>query len=144
MCKNDKNLGPDGITVEVYRALFDVMGSDLLQVIEDSWKFGKIPAVFNSIFIAPIPKSDFPKSFKDFRPISLCNFIYKISSKIISIRIRKVLGRYISGEQFVFLHGKQIHDAMGVIQEGLLSIHSKCLKSVVLKIDISKAYDRVT
>ena len=28
--KNDKSPGPDGLPVEVYRALFDVLGSDLL------------------------------------------------------------------------------------------------------------------
>ena len=69
-------------------------------------KFGKVPATFNTTFIALIPKKDMPKSFEDFRPISLCNFYYKIMGKIISMCIRKVLGRYISGEQFGFLPGR--------------------------------------
>ena len=64
--KNDKSPGPDGLSVEVYRALFDVLGSDLLRVIEDSRLSGKILAVFNSTFIALIPKTDAPKSFDDF------------------------------------------------------------------------------
>ena len=81
LSKNDKSPGPDGIPVEVYRALFDVMGSDLLRVIGDTRQYGKIPAVFNSTFLALIPNSDSPKSFDDFRPISLCNFIYNIIGK---------------------------------------------------------------
>ena len=141
--KNDKSPGPDGIPVEVYRALFEVMERDLLRVVEVSRISGKIPVVFNSTFIALIPKSDCPKSFNDFRPISLCNFIYKIIGKIISTRIKKLLGRVISMEQFGFLPGQQIHEAVGIIQEGLHSIHVKGFKSVVLKIDLSKAYDRV-
>ena len=84
MSKNDKSPGPDGIPVEVYRSLFDVLGEDLLRVVEDSQKLGKIPAVFNTTFIASIPKTDQPKTFDDFRPISLCNYIYKIINKIIS------------------------------------------------------------
>ena len=36
MSKNDKSLGPDGIPIEVYRLLFEVLGMDLLHVIEDS------------------------------------------------------------------------------------------------------------
>ena len=58
----------------------------------------KIPAVFNSTLIALIPKNDLPKYFEDFRPISLCNYIYKVIGNIISLRIRKVLDRYVSGE----------------------------------------------
>ena len=92
LSKNDKSPGPDGIPVEVYRALFDVLGRDLLRVVEDSRINGKIPVVFNSTFIALIPKIDTPKSFDDFRPIYLCNFIYKIISNIISTRIKKILG----------------------------------------------------
>ena len=91
------------------------MGMDLLRVIEDSWKNGKIPVVFNLTFIALIPKFDSPNSFEDFRPIFLCNYSYKIIGKIISTRIRRVLGRYISGEQFGFLPGRQIHDVVGAI-----------------------------
>ena len=114
MSKNDKSLGPYGIPVEVYRTLLDVLGLDLLRVIEDSRKCGEIPTVFNSIFIALIPKSDSLKSFEYFRPISLCNFSYKIIGKIISTRIRKVLGRYIYlmsslvfclGDRFMMLWG---------------------------------------
>ena len=46
--KNDKSPGLDGIPVEVYRVLFDVLGPDLLKVVDDSWKFGKVPTTFNS------------------------------------------------------------------------------------------------
>ena len=54
-----------------------------------------------------------------------------------------MLGRYISDEQFGSLPRRQIHDVVGVIQEGMHTIHSKHLKSVVLKIDLSKSYGRV-
>ena len=43
----------------------------------------------------------------------------------------------------MFLEGRQIHEAIGVAQERLHSIKSKKLKEEVLKIDLSKAYDRV-
>ena len=80
--KNDKSLGPNGIPVEVYRCLFDVLGEDLLRVIEISWLSGKILAVFKSNFLALIPKIDHPLSFEDFRTISLRNFFYKIMGNL--------------------------------------------------------------
>ena len=40
LSKNDKSLGPNGFPVEVYQALFDVLGLDLLRLVEDSRKSG--------------------------------------------------------------------------------------------------------
>ena len=51
LSKNNKSPGPDGIPVVVYRALFDVMSLDLLRVIEDSRKCGKIPAVLTQLLL---------------------------------------------------------------------------------------------
>ena len=54
-----------------------------------------------------------------------------------------MLSAHISKEQFGFLEGRQIHEAIGVAQEGLHNIKTKKIKGVVLKIDLSKAYDKV-
>jgi hypothetical protein len=57
--------------------------------------------------------------------------------------MRVILSKHISCEQFGFLEGRQIHEAIGVAQEGLHSIKLKKLKVVVVKIYLSKAFDRV-
>jgi len=85
---------------------------------------------------------DDPRSFDDFRPISLCNCIYKIIAKIITRRLKPLLLEAISKEQFGFLEGHQIHEAIGVSQEGLHSPKTAIKKGTILKIDLSKAYDR--
>ena len=85
-----------------------------------------------------------PNSLNDFRPISLCNCVYKIISKVIALRMKVILSEQISAEQFGFLEGRQIHEAIGVAQEGLHSLKTKRLKGAILKIDISKAYDKVS
>ena len=54
------------------------------------------------------------------------------------------MGRCISGEQFGFLPRRQIHNAVGVIQKGMHSMHVKSVKAIMIKIDLSKSYDRVT
>jgi hypothetical protein len=91
-----------------------------------------------------IPKSDNPLSLDEFRPISLCNCIYKVVAKVIARRLKDLLSEKVSKEQFGFLEGRKIHEAIGVAQEGLHSIKTKKAKGVILKIDLSKAYDRVS
>jgi hypothetical protein len=122
---------------------FDTIGKDLLAVIEEVHRKGHMHDPLNSTFIALIPKSDSLQSLDDFRPISLCNCIYKIVAKVIARRLKKVFSASISKEQFGFLEGRQIHEAIGVAQEGIHSIKTKKLKGEVLKIDLSKAYDWV-
>jgi hypothetical protein len=60
----------------------------------------------NATFIALTLKKDNPTNFDDFWPISLCNSIYNIISKIIARRIKVVLSRAILVKQFGFLKEK--------------------------------------
>ena len=83
-------------------------------------------------------------SLNDFRPISLCNCIYKVITKVIARRLKDLLSEHISGEQFGFLKGRQIHESIGVAQEGLHSMKTRKIKGAILKIDLSKAYDKVS
>ena len=113
-------------------------------MVEDTRLTKRIPSSFNSTFIALIPKADNPTSLNEFRPIYLCSCIYKVVSKVVAIRLKGILSQHISGEQFGFLEGRQIHEVIGVAQEGLHYIKNKKLKGVVLQIDLSKAYDEVS
>eukprot|EP00253_Pinus_taeda_P012058 PITA_12058 len=142
--KKDKRPGPDGWTIEFYLAFYEVLGQDLLAVVEESRSTGSIYHAINSTFIALIPKSDSPESFNDYRPISLCNCLYKIISKTIANRLRPILSRSIAPQQFSFLKSRQVHEAIGLSQEVIHSIWSKHLKAILLKIDLSKAFDRVS
>jgi hypothetical protein len=137
----DKSLGPDGWTVEFFIHFFDLVGDDLLEVVEDSRNRGEVVRALNSTFLALIPKVNKPTSFGDFRPIALCNLCYKLIAKIIANRIKPILSRTLSGEQLGFLKGRQILDAIGTTQECLHSIKMKNLKALILKLDLKKAYD---
>ena len=104
--QKDKSLGPDGWTIEFFTDLYEILGDDILKVVENSRLSGRIPACFNLTFIALIPKVDNPKTLHDFRPISLCNCIYKVISNIIARRLKDILSEHILAEQFGFLKGR--------------------------------------
>eukprot|EP00253_Pinus_taeda_P019711 PITA_19711 len=142
--QKDRSPGPDGWTIEFYIAFYELISNDLLRVIEECREMGTLYNAINSTFIALIPKLDPPSSFDDYRPISLCNVLYKIISKIIANRIHPILSRHIAPHQFAFLEHRQIHEAVGAAQEGLHSIWTKHLKAIILKIDLAKSFDRLS
>jgi hypothetical protein len=80
----EKSPGPDGWSQELFSHFFDVMGEDLLNAVEESRITGFIPGALNATFFALIPKISKPENFNDFRPIALCNFAYKVISKVIA------------------------------------------------------------
>ena len=61
---------------------------------------------------------------------------------MIAICINNILSMHISKEKFAFLNHRQIHEAIGITQEGLHLIELKNLKKFILKIDLSKSFDR--
>jgi hypothetical protein len=101
-------------------------------------KNGRMLVAFNIKFISLIRKLENQMNFDKFRAISLCDYIYKIIAKIIGLRVKVLLYDSISFEEFAFLSSKQIHEAIGVAQEGLHSIKTKKTLSMLLKIDLQK------
>ena len=94
--KKDKIPWLDGWLVEFFLEFFDLMGGDLLNALEFSRLSGRVTPSLNSTFLALIPKKDKPVSFVDFRPISLCNLVYKLITKIIALMLKPHLDFYIS------------------------------------------------
>ena len=107
---------------------------------------GSIPTDFNKTHIVLIPKVKMPKKIIDYRPISLCNVVYKIASKAIANRLNKILPSIISDTQSAFVYGRLITNNAFVAFETMHHISQKKggkVREMALKLDISKAFDRV-
>jgi hypothetical protein len=139
----DKSPSPDGWTVEFFLYFFDLVGADLLGMVEESRKTGDVIKALNTTFLVLIPKSSKPSNFDDFRPISLCNLCCKIIAKLLANRLRPILSKGLAEEQLGFLHGRQILDAVGTAQESLHGIKQKKQRALILKLDLMKAHDLI-
>ena len=103
--QKDKSPGPDGWTIEFFLGCFDILGLDLLLMVNESKQVGCIHRPFNATFLALILKFDELTNLDEYRPISLCNCIYKIISKTISRQIKDFLSIGVYGEQFGYVEG---------------------------------------
>jgi hypothetical protein len=136
---------PDGFIALFYRKYWDFVKIEVLQSI---WKFfqnNSLTRNQNHSFIALIPKLSGSHTANQFRPISLCNIVYKIISKIMANRLRVHLHRIISLMQSAFVPNRNIQDNTIMAHELLHLFQSKRGKGgfMFLKMDMEKAFDRM-
>jgi hypothetical protein len=121
-----------------------VIKNEVLEVVEDSRKFQKVLPALNATFLTLIPKEDKVENPNKFHPISLCNVIYKLISKIISNRLKPLLPSLISPEKTCFVEGRQILDSIILTHELIHSLHTSKKPGMLIKLDLSKAYDSLS
>ncbi|KAK2383934.1 hypothetical protein QL285_071338 [Trifolium repens] len=142
----DKAPGPDGFNPAFYQHFWSVCGDDIFEAAREWLDRGYFPSNLNDTNICLIPKCDNPTSMKELRPISLCNVLYKMVSKVLANRLKVCLDKCVGEEQSAFIEGRSILDNALIAIEVVHALKRKTKGAsgdLALKIDISKAYDRV-
>lgn len=138
--------GPDGFPALFYQHFWNILKDQTLAFCMNILNNGASVKDINHTNIALIPKIKHPEMPADFRPISLCNVVYKIIAKSLANRLKLVLNALISDSQSAFVPGRLISDNLLVGYECIEHIMRKKKGEngcVALKLDMSKAYDRV-
>mgnify|MGYP004706984917 FL=1 len=115
----------DGMTPLFFQKFWHVVKSDLIAAIRSFFHSSHMPKSWNHTVISLIPKTQNPTNLKSYRPISLCNVVYKVISKILANRLKKVLSYCVSKNQAAFIPGKQILDNVILSHEYLHYMKNK-------------------
>lgn len=137
---------PDGFHPGFFQQMWPIVGEDITNFCLLCLQSGSLPVGLNETTIVLIPKCHNHERVMDLRPISLCNFVYKCISKVLSNRMKSVLPSIISEHQSAFLPGRLISDNIMIAHEVCHYLKRKSRGKTgmaALKLDMSKAYDRV-
>ncbi|KAL0378749.1 UNVERIFIED_CONTAM: Retrovirus-related Pol polyprotein from type-1 retrotransposable element R2 [Sesamum radiatum] len=141
-----KSPGPDGMPPIFYQKFWSIVGPDVCASVLSCLNNDSIDPLTNFTHIVLIPTCPDPSDMTQFRPISLCNVLYKLASKAIANRIKPFLSSIISTSQAAFVPHRLITDNVLAAYElnHYIKHKNKGKKGYIsLKLDVSKAYDRV-
>ncbi|KAJ9543548.1 hypothetical protein OSB04_023255 [Centaurea solstitialis] len=142
-CGNNKAPGPDGTSIKFVRKFWDVIKGDFLEAIGYFWENKEISEGCNASFVTLIPKVANPIGLNEYRPISLVGIYYKIISKLLTERLKKVIGKLIGDKQSAFIQGRFILDGVLIANEVVEDLRKAKKKGMIFKVDFEKAYDSV-
>lgn len=107
---------------------------------------GTLPPKFNETYIVLIPKVMNLTKVTQYRLISLCNVFSRIASKVLANQLKRLFPRIISKNESSFMSSHLITDNVSVTVETMHHTsqkRSRKVEEMALKLDVSKAYNRV-
>ena len=100
-----------------YKSYWNIVGAEVVSAVRDFFVTGTLHPYINSSNIVLVPKSQSATTVNHYCPITVCNVIYKVISKILADRLKPLLSWLICPTQSAFVLGRSIHDNTVLIQE---------------------------
>ncbi|TWW61013.1 Transposon TX1 uncharacterized 149 kDa protein ORF 2 [Takifugu flavidus] len=106
--KGRKSPGVDGLTVEFFKAYWDIVAHDMLEVFNESLASGSLPLSCRRAVVTLLPKKGNLREIKNWRPVSLLCVDYRILSKTLASRLREAMEQVIHRDQTYCVPGRSI------------------------------------
>lgn len=143
--KNDKSPGPDGFSCKFFKFFWKDIGTFVTRAINESYKQLQFSSPNKLRIITCIPKAGKPTQFfKNWRPISLLNIVYKLASGCIAERIKTVPVKSINRDQTGFLKGRFIGENIRLVYDIMHFTENNDIPGLLMLIDFEKAFDSIS
>lgn len=131
--------GPDGFNFKFIQSFWDLLKEEVWDMVNEFYNYSLLPPRFSSFFVALIPKVADPHCLSEIRPISLLGCMYKIISKLLAYRLKRVLQPLISSNQ------SASWTTLCSLMKSLIMPKKKKTKRkcLILKVDFEKKIDTV-
>ncbi|CAM4528296.1 unnamed protein product, partial [Lepidochelys olivacea] len=139
----NKSPGMDGLTMEIYRAFWDILGPDLATVWAESLQGRVLPLSCRQAVLALLPKKGDLHELRNWCPVLLLSTDYKIVAKAISLRLGSMMADVIHPDQTCTVPGRSIFDNLFLVRDLLELRHRDSLSFALLSLDQEKAFNRV-
>ncbi|XP_074304562.1 uncharacterized protein LOC141639300 [Silene latifolia] len=139
-----KSPGPDGYTSKFFKDAWVEVRGEVIGAIQDFFLQKRLLTQINATTLTLIPKCERPQNVTQFRPITCCNVVYKVISKLLCNRLVTVLPHIVDQNQGAFIQNRSIQENILICQD-LIRLYERPNASArcLFKIDLQKAYDTV-
>ena len=144
LMESNKSPRSDGLPAEFYKVFWNDINQHLFNALNCTYTKGLLSITQRRGLITLIPKKNKPTNrLKNWRRITLLNCDYKIATKSIASRIRKVLPKIINNDQTGFLNGRFIGENIRLIDSIINYTNTEKIPGLLLFVDFEKAFDSI-
>jgi len=138
-----KALGSDGLPMEFHVRFWDVLGADLVCVLNSCYRDGCLsPSQRTGVISLSFKKGD-RLDIRNWRPISLLNVDYKLASRVITGRLLKVIHLVVDKDQACGVPGRFIGENVAFLRDVVDYANLSNVPVAILSLDQEKAFDRL-
>ncbi|CAI5956971.1 unnamed protein product [Closterium sp. NIES-65] len=140
----NKSPGKDGLPKELFEAHWDLLGKGFMALAKDFASTAVLSTEVKEAVTILLHKKGDKDQLNNYRPITLLNFTYKVLARVVADRMKKFLCRVLSPEQYSFLPGRRLTDAVRLVADIIDAARNGNEDWFLLLVDFKKAFDSVS
>jgi len=136
--------GADGFSNEFIKKFWDIFRVPLFNLANSNYNDNNLHESFRTANIKLIPKKGDLRQLKNWRPISLLNCFYKVISRAITARLKKVMDKLTPTSQKGYSSTRRCQEVLMGLIEGIHECKTQNKRGAIISLDIRKAFDTLS